>query len=564
MNTAQIVSAVLSLAAGIGIFLVACSMMSKNLESAGSSTLKRLFAKASSSRLLGVGIGAIGTAAIQSSGATTVMVIGFLNAGIMTLAQAATIIFGANIGTTITAHIVSLGMFGSGAVSTTVIFSAFAGIGAFITMLGKTERVRTLGGIITGFGMLFVGLSIMSGAMDSFSQLDEIKTFLAGINSGLLLILVGTILTALIQSSSVMTSIALTLVVSGLISLDQGIYLTMGSNIGSCVVALIACIGGSRDAKRAALIHLTFNICGVVLFSAIGVAMRLFSSGGLSLGTIFKNLFPNAPQTQLAMFHTVFNVVAAAAALPLTGAFVALSLKLIPSPKNEGNKLDPGAKKVYYIDDNLLVTPPVAVAQAKNEIVNMADIAMRNFALSLDMIQGRRMDEAKAFAKAEDELNYLNAELVSFLSKLSRLNLNASDSAFVTSSFRTVSDIERIGDYAENIVEYAEHLRRENEAFSETACIEVRRVGGLIEKLFGEVIAAYRDGRLKAVSEALETEDEVDELTDQMAKNHIERLNAGVCTPNAGAQYLSLSSDAERVADHLVNIVKTVWRSNMS
>ena len=237
MGTTAVLSAILTLLAGIGIFLIACQMMSTNLESASSTKLKKLFAKASKSKLLGVGIGALGTAAIQSSGATSVMTIGFVNAGIISLSQAATIIYGANIGTTITAQIVALGMFGSNALSTTVIFSAFAGLGAFFTLFSKQDRWRTMGGILAGFGMLFVGLSLMSTSMGDFAALEGVKTFLARIGNPILLVLIGAIFTAIIQSSSVMTSIALTMVVTGLINLEQGILLTMGSNIGSCVVA---------------------------------------------------------------------------------------------------------------------------------------------------------------------------------------------------------------------------------------------------------------------------------------------------------------------------------------
>ena len=229
MATSVIISAVLTLIAGIGIFLIACQMMSSNLESASSTRLKSLFSKAARSRLLGVGIGTVGTAAIQSSGATTVMVIGFVNAGIMSLTQAATIIYGANIGTTITAQIVALGMFGgASAISTTIIFSAFAGIGAFLALLAKKDMGKKIGGTLAGFGMLFVGLSMMSGSMSDFAQLEGVKVFLSGINNPILLVLIGAVFTAIIQSSSVMTSVAIAMLCVGLISLDQGIFITMG------------------------------------------------------------------------------------------------------------------------------------------------------------------------------------------------------------------------------------------------------------------------------------------------------------------------------------------------
>ncbi|MBQ1938540.1 MAG: Na/Pi cotransporter family protein, partial [Bacteroidales bacterium] len=257
MDFVTILNGILTLLAGIGIFLIACQMMSSNLESASSSKLKSLFAKASSSKLLGVSIGAVGTALIQSSGATTVMTIGFVNAGIISLHQAATLIYGANIGTTVTAQIVALGMFGGGnSISTSVLFSALAGFGAFMMLFSKSNKWKTTGGILTGFGMLFVGLSLMSGSMETFAEQDIVKTFLASISNPILLVLIGASLTAIIQSSSVMTSIALAMVVTGLISLDQGILLTMGSNIGSCVVAIIAGITSNINARRTAIMHL--------------------------------------------------------------------------------------------------------------------------------------------------------------------------------------------------------------------------------------------------------------------------------------------------------------------
>ena len=274
MGINDIVTAILHLVAGIGIFLVACSMMSSNLESLSSNKLKSLFSKASKSKMLGVGIGTVGTAAIQSSGATTVMVIGFVNAGIMSLTQAATIVYGANIGTTVTGQIVALGMFGGDMLSTTVIFSALSGVGAFIVTFAKSDTAKKTGGILAGFGMLFVGLSMMSGSMESFAKLDAVKNFLAGIDNIVLLIVIGAILTAIIQSSSVMTSVAITMVVAGLITLEQGIFLTMGSNIGSCAVALMAGLTGGKNAKRTACIHLIFNLSGVVVFTIAEVFSR--------------------------------------------------------------------------------------------------------------------------------------------------------------------------------------------------------------------------------------------------------------------------------------------------
>lgn len=556
MSLSAILTAILMLLAGIGIFLIACQMMSTNLESASSNKLKAMFTKASKSKLLGVGIGALGTAAIQSSGATTVMAIGFVNAGIISLTQAATIIYGANIGTTITAQIVALGMFGGEGISTTAIFSAFAGIGAFISLFAKKDIWTKIGGITTGFGMLFVGLWLMSESMSEFAALESVKTFLAGISNPLLLVLIGVIFTAIIQSSSVMTSIALAMVVTNLINIDQGIFMTMGSNIGSCIVAIIAGMTSGRNAKRTALIHLFFNIIGVCIFLSAEGIIYLCSNGNVTYGTMFNALFPGVPQTQLAMFHTFFNVTTVIFMLPLTSRMVKIVCRIIPDEKTSR---DPNEPHLFFIDDNMLKTPPVALQQVKSEIMNMANIAMDNFNRSLHIICKMDFSESKEFAQKENLLNYLNAAIVDYVIKLSdKQQLSQHDHVYLSTTFRTVRDLERIGDYAENIVEYAESLRFSDKKFSDEAVAEISNLGHLINNLYDKIVKTYRDEDLTALSEANTIEDTIDDITKNMEECHIKRLEKGICSAETGAQYLSLTSNAERVADHLVNVGKTV------
>ncbi|MBQ7464250.1 MAG: Na/Pi cotransporter family protein [Lachnospiraceae bacterium] len=556
MNTYVILSAILSMLAGIGIFLVACSMMSSNLEAVSSSRLRSLFRKVSGNKMIGVGIGAVTTAAIQSSGATTVMIIGFVNAGILSLAQAATVIYGANIGTTITGQIVALGMTGSNRISTTVIFSAFAGVGAMITLFSENDNLKRWGGIFSGFGMLFVGLSMMSTSMETFSGLESVRSFLAGIENVILLVIVGTVLTAVIQSSSVMTSIAITMVVTGLITPDQGIYLTMGSNIGSCVVALLAGLGSSKNAKRTALIHLFFNVGGVTIFLIAGFLLSVLSGGRLDFGIIFDRLFPGAPQIQLAMFHTVFNVLSVLMMLPLTDVLVSVVSRLVPDKLSNPEGME--KRRLYYVDNNMLKTPPIAVAQLKKEIINMADIAMRNYTCSLDAICSLDFSGQKQFDENEQELDYINKELVKFVVELSKLPLSEKDHRYVSTTFHTISDLERVGDYAENIMEYAATLKNENEGFSASAVSEVSYMREFIEKLFGKVIKAYTDKDRGALDEAYAIEDEVDRITNRMGENHIIRLNKGICTAVVGSQYMSLASNSERIADHFINMGKMI------
>ena len=547
MDGVKIATSILSLVAGVGIFLIACTMMSSNLEALGSRRLKSLFSKTAKSRLVGVGVGTITTAVIQSSSATSVMVIGFVNAGIMSLAQAATVIFGANIGTTITGQLVALGMFGGNSVSTSVIFAALAGIGAFILAFAKKDKTQKIGGILAGFGMLFAGLSIMGDAMIYFSELNEVKNFLALFENHLLLVLIGAVITALIQSSSVMTSMSITMVVTGLISLNQGIYITMGSNIGTCVTALIAGMTSTRNAKRTALIHLIFNISGVIVFMLAGLVMGFF---GVDYGLLFTKMFPGAPQLQMSMFHTIFNVITVIIVLPLTDLLVKLVTKIIPDKKAE----TPDEPHFKYVEEHLLATPTIAVGQVKNEICGMAELALENFDIAIEIICKLDFSKEEEFKKNETQLNFTNAKLTQFAAKLLKADLSEKDRIYLTTAFRSVTDLERIGDYAENIVEYSYKLKNANGEFSQKAKNEIAELQKLVHSLYASAMKAYAENDKKALADAYETEESIDAFTDKMTENHIERTAENLCSPEVGAQYLSLATNTERIADHFINV----------
>ena len=555
MDIVAVLSSILTLIAGIGIFLIACQLMSSNLETASSNKLKQLFSKASKNKWIGVGIGTVGTAAIQSSGATTVMTIGFVNAGIISLTQAATIIYGANIGTTVTAQIVALGMSGANSLSTSVIFSAFAGLGAFISLFSKRSNLKTWGGILTGFGMLFVGLELMSDSMKEFAALEGVKLFLANIGNPLLLVLIGAVFTAIIQSSSVMTSIALAMLVSGLIDLSQGIYITMGSNIGSCIVAIIAGLTSGINAKRTALMHMLFNTAGVIIFLLIALGLSIASGGDLSFGVLFESLTPGAPQVQLAMFHTFFNVTTVLVMMPLTEALVNLVVKMIPNSSVEEKEVD----KLNFIDNNMLRTPPLAVVQTKREIIEMSKIAMENYDRAMHAITTLDLSEREVFDKTESRLNFINKELVNFVVKLTgERALSEKDHIYLTTTFRSVRDVERIGDYAVNIMEYADNLIKLRQSFSENARSEITQLNKMVHQLYDKVVKAYSDEDLAALDEANVIEEQIDEYTKMMEDNHIKRMGEGLCNASVGAQYLEMSSNAERIADHLINVAKVI------
>ena len=555
MDIVAVLSSILTLIAGIGIFLIACQLMSSNLETASSNKLKQLFSKASKNKWIGVGIGTVGTAAIQSSGATTVMTIGFVNAGIISLTQAATIIYGANIGTTVTAQIVALGMSGANSLSTSVIFSAFAGLGAFISLFSKRSNLKTWGGILTGFGMLFVGLELMSDSMKEFAALEGVKLFLANIGNPLLLVLIGAVFTAIIQSSSVMTSIALAMLVSGLIDLSQGIYITMGSNIGSCIVAIIAGLTSGINAKRTALMHMLFNTAGVIIFLLIALVLSVASGGDLSFGVLFESLTPGAPQVQLAMFHTFFNVTTVLVMMPLTEALVNLVVKMIPNSSVEEKEVN----KLNFIDNNMLRTPPLAVVQTKREIIEMSKIAMENYDRAMHAITTLDLSEREVFDKTESRLNFINKELVNFVVKLTgERALSEKDHIYLTTTFRSVRDVERIGDYAVNIMEYADNLIKLRQSFSENARSEITQLNKMVHQLYDKVVKAYSDEDLAALDEANVIEEQIDEYTKMMEDNHIKRMGEGLCNASVGAQYLEMSSNAERIADHLINVAKVI------
>ena len=556
MTAGTISSSVLSLVAGVGIFLMACQMMSSNLESASSAKLKSLFSKVSRSKLLGVGVGTAVTAVVQSSSASIVMVLGFVNAGVMSLLQATTIIFGANIGTTVTAQIVSLGLSGSGALSMTVVFSGFAGVGAVLNLFCKNDRWKKVGGILAGFGMLFVGLGLMSGSMGDFARMDAVKEFLAGIRNPLLLVAVGTVLTAVVQSCSVTTSVAVTMVAAGLVDLNQGIYLTIGANIGAVSPVVLASLASGKNAKRTALVHVLFNCVGAALF--VGAGLVLSAGADMSLGDLFAALVPGAAKTRLAMFHTFFNVATTGLLLPVAGGLALMAQRAIPDSAAAEEDSSP---KLHFLDANMLKTPPIAVQQTKREILNMGEIAMANLDIALDMVTTLDLSRREEFARNEHELNFLNRTLVNFAVRLTELpGLSEKDRLYLATTIRGVSDLERVGDYAENITEYADMLVQSGASFSEEAQREIAGLRELVAELYGHVAAAYADEDRDELERVFAVEERIDDYTNRMEENHLKRLADGTCNPNAGAQYISLSSNVERIADHLTNVAKSIQK----
>ena len=415
-------------------------------------------------------------------------------------------------------------------------------------MFTKKDKVKKIGGIITGLGMIFVGLSVMTSSMSIFSQSDKISAFLAKISNPALLLLFGILFTALIQSSSAVSGIVITMVASvpALLQFDQALYIILGSNIGTCITSLIAAIGTNTNAKRAAVINVFYKTVGVIIFGILSIWVpfgKMFS--------VFK-----APALQVAMFHLFFNVVATVIFFPFTNLMVKASEKIMPEKKKPVDENEP---HLYFLEERLLRTPPVAVAQLKNEIVNMAEIAKSNFDKCMDAVMvGEVSDVIDEIAKNEKCLNFLNREITKYLVKLSQVDLSEDDKILISTSYHTVSDIERIGDYAENISEYAEKMEADKLTFSPKAISEIQTLKATITNLYDEVMKTYKEVTLDYIDKVNEYEESVDRQKEEMGEHHIERMNKGECTPEVGAIYLSLSSNAERVADHMTNIAYAV------
>jgi phosphate:Na+ symporter len=390
------------------------------------------------------------------------------------------------------------------------------------------------------------------------AKLQEIKDFLASVEHPLMLVLFGAILTAIVQSSSVVTSIALTMAVTGLISLNQGIYLTMGSNIGSCVVAIIAGLTSGLNAKRTALIHLLFNCFGVFIFLIAAWVMHLVTSGALNYGVIFETMFPGAPQLQLAMFHTIFNCITVCIILPLTDYLVNLVIKILPEKNRVDEVIKEGDPHFHFVDEQMLRTPVIAVNQVKLEIENMAAIAIHNFNLAIDIIKEVNFDKMDEFNANEKQLNFLNRNLIPYIVQLNNLPISEDDNRYLATAIRTIGDLERVGDYSVNLTEYAELLKNFNEKFSNDLIYEVDQLRDTMGALYQATMKTYMDHDFDALIEVNRYEDQVDDMVATIEKLHLQRLMDSIYPASVGQVYQEFASDTERIADHFLNVAKSI------
>lgn len=538
--------ALLLLLGGLGTFLLGLKLMSDNLQNLAGNRLKPLFNKLSNNRFMGIATGAGITAVIQSSSATTVMVVGFVNAGIMTLKQATGIIMGANIGTTITAHIAALQ-----SLPIASFLAAIACVGAFMTMSSK-DKINKTGMLICGIGIIFVGMDFMSSSMKVFSEDESIRNFISTISNPFLLMLIGLVFTALIQSSSATTSILITLGSVGMMTLRNAIFMTLGINIGTCVTAMLASIGANANAKRASVIHLLFNIFGTIIFTVLIFVLPLINEK-LAFDYWLAAAFPDVIGTQIAMFHTLFNVVATLILVPFTGGLTKLATLLVREKKSKVQEV-PEEKRFMYIDERILKTPSIALLMLRKEIIAMAKLAKTNFDLSVECLTKLNFDKKNEFEEREKHIDYLNKKLTKYSVKISTKDISYIEEKEIASFYHAISDIERVGDYAENICEYAQELVENNLNFSEVANNEILLMKGAIDHLYENVMQAFETKNLALKDEVEGYEDLVDTYESDLSKNHIARLHNNTCSAESGGIFLSIISNMERVADHFRNV----------
>lgn len=530
----SILFSILELFAGCGVFIAGMNMMSSGLQKSAGAGMKKLLGSISGNRLVGVGIGATVTGIIQSSAATTVMAIGFVNAGIMTLFQATAIIMGANIGTTVTGLIVSLK-----SLNISLYASAFAFIGVMMTFFSK-EKIKQIGNVICGLGLVFIGLDLMSAAFDSQTMKDLFISVFSAIEFPLLLIICGVLVTALIQSSSAVTGLVIIMVGSGALPIDNALFIVLGSNIGTCITAILASIGTSTNAKRTAFIHLAFNVIGTIIFTTFIWIFKDF------VVTLITSL-PLKAEMQIAFFHLIFNVTTTLILLPFIKQLVSLAELVIHDKKAEEHR------SLKYLDKRLLKTPSIALAQVKKEVEYMASVAKENTYKSFYALKTGNVDYNADIAENEAIIDFTNNELTKFLIELSSV-MSGEEEKVIGSYFHVLNDLERVGDHSENFLEISTQMKEEGLAFSQMALNDIETMYNKVYEMFDIAMTAFDNPTTADLKKVDALEEEVDNLKKSLSANHFVRLSKGECKVELSAYYFSVLAGYERVADHLVNV----------
>ena len=532
------VANILSMAGGLGLFLFGIRTMGDGLENAAGAKLKRMLEVLTGNRFLAVLVGFVVTAIIQSSTATTVMVVGFVNAGMMSLAQAVGVIMGANIGTTVTSLLIALNF--------SSVAAAAVLVGVILMLASKKTVVKNLGAIFTGFGLLFHGIDMIADSMAPLRDSAGFMNFIVTVSESplrpLFGIILGIVMTAVLQSSSASVGVLQTLAMQGLVPLKFSVFVLFGQNIGTCLTALFSTVGAKKNSKRAAVIHLLFNLIGTGIFILIALLTPYVEW--------IEKLSPD-PMAQIAISHIVFNIVSTVVMFPFAKVLVKLSCLLVPGKDDSESEMH-----CKFIDDRLLNTPPFAVMQVSKEVARMAKLARDNFETSAHALINRSDKDLDKVMENEEIINYLNHHITSYLVKLNALDITDSDSDYIARVFHAINDIERVGDHAINLAEAAQHNIGEGLKFSDPAREELNQLCGSVVTLLERSMAAFDNQSLSdnEAKELSDLEEHIDDLTLECQDSHIFRLNRKECNTEAGMLYLNTITDFERVGDHAINI----------
>ena len=536
-------SIIIAFVGGLGMFIYGMQIMAQGLENAAGNRMKSLLGILTKNKFFGVLLGAAVTAIIQSSSATTVMVVGFVNAGIMNLTQAMGVIMGANIGTTITGWLVSSVEWAEFLSPQTLAPVAIM-IGVIVMMTGKRHSTRDVSNIILGFGLLFVGISTMSAAVSPLRESDAIRDLFVNLGGNPFLgILVGALVTAVIQSSSASVGILQSLASAGLVPFGAAIYIIMGQNIGTCVTAILSGMGAKKNAKTAALMHLLFNIIGTVIFSTVVIVYMMavqpiWASGRIS-------------QTQISMVHTIFNIVTTVLLFPLSDWIVKLAKKI-------GGVKEEEEQSTLHLDERMLETPAIAIPSMRSEIVRMGREVEEALEISKHIFVTKRPEDIARLREIENEVDTLSAGLTDYAIRLSALQISEREHQLVSRYIQVISDIERISDYCENISEFAETMLDKKVDFSEIAHEQMKHMIDVCVESYLNAIDAFENESSESALHTIEKETEADTLEISLRSKHIKRLVNGGCNAEAGVIYLDVLISMERISDHARNIAEEV------
>lgn len=528
-----------SLLGGLGMFLYGMKMMSDGLENMAGDRMRRVLEMLTNKRIAAVGVGAGVTAIIQSSSATTVMLVGFVNAGLMTLLQATGVIMGANIGTTITAQLIA---FKLSDVAPIILF-----FGMMMTMFLRKRKLVRLGEIILGFGLLFVGLALMSDAMHPLRDNEAFRNFLVNFKSPLIGVLIGAAFTAIIQSSSASIGILQAMAIMGIIGLDSAVYVVLGQNIGTCVTAIISAIGTSTNSKRTAGIHLTFNIVGTLLYM---IVLAIFPS----IITWVQTLSPDNVSRQIANFHTVFNVSITVLLFPFARQIVKLVSLIIPDRTKPGR----AEKRLIYLDERIVQTPAIALSQTMKELTRMGSITRDNFQHAMDAFFNQDEQIIQKVMEVENTIDFLSDNITNYLISFRGAELPDDDLKQLGKLHHVIIDMERIGDRAENIAEYTLTLIDAKEKMTPDALEELKAISDKTMIVFGKSLDIFEHRDLTKLGELEAMKKEVDMMQRNFTVNHISRLQDELCRPHTGVVFTNMLASFERIASHSINIAYSV------